>query len=596
MTESPKGPSLIRFATSLPGRHRVAFLVTGTATLITSVLDTIGLALVAPTVDIVTDTGTGVQDNKVVDWTRSAFDWFGIGFELRWLIIIILSITLIRAIAMLIQGWITTRFQARYEADLRSTGYRAIMNASWSFFLGQRSGDLSNMLMEESRRSAVAFGSLNGAVGALLNIIIYVALATLISWQLTLATIGATLALLLIYTVLTRIARTLGRRASEANSDLVSEIGEGMSGAKIIKSEALEGVMGERFDQVVVKRARVEELNGVNNGLFVSTAELAFIGLLLGGLVLATRVMDLPSSTVLVFVLLFFRIYQRVRAFQSTILQSTGFLPSVAVVDRITTEALASVESDEGKRFDRLQTGVVFEDVAFEYNPDARVLDGVSLEIPVGGTVALVGPSGVGKTSVIDLAIGLLNPTSGRVLVDDVPMDEYSRSSWRSQLAYVSQETILFHDSVARNIAWGLSDVTDEEIRAAAVRAEADEFIQTLPDGYDTVVGDRGMRVSGGQRQRIALARAFLRNAELLILDEATSELDSESEARIQRSLDELRGSQTVLMVAHRLSTVMTADVIYVFEDGKIAESGSAEELLAKKGLFYRYNEGVETP
>ena len=174
------------------------------------------------------------------------------------------------------------------------------------------------------------------------------------------------------------------------------------------------------------------------------------------------------------------------------------------------------------------------------------------------------------------------------MLVDGEPLESYDKNAWRSKLAYVSQETILFHDSVYRNIAWGREGATEAAVYEAARLAQADEFIRALPEGYATVIGDRGMRLSGGQRQRIALARALLRSPELLILDEATSELDAESETRIQAALEEVRGRTTVLMAAHRLSTITSADRIYVLEDGEIVESGTASELFAAEGAFHR--------
>jgi len=183
------------------------------------------------------------------------------------------------------------------------------------------------------------------------------------------------------------------------------------------------------------------------------------------------------------------------------------------------------------------------------------------------------------------------------VLVDGEPLESYDKNTWRSRIAYVPQETILFHDSVFGNITWGRENAAEAEVFEAARLAQADDFVRELPDGYDTVIGDRGMRLSGGQRQRIALARALLGKPELLILDEATSELDSEAETKIQAALEEVRGRTTILMAAHRLSTITSADRIYVLEDGEIVESGTAEELFAKEGAFHHfYQRARETP
>jgi ABC-type multidrug transport system fused ATPase/permease subunit len=201
--------------------------------------------------------------------------------------------------------------------------------------------------------------------------------------------------------------------------------------------------------------------------------------------------------------------------------------------------------------------------------------------------VAFVGPSGVGKTSVLDLTIGLLTPNSGTVSVDGHPLSYYDVRSWRSHVAYVAQDTVLFHDTIASNIAWGDENAIRDDIVQAAKLANAHEFIVKQPDGYDTVVGDRGTRISGGQRQRLALARALIRRPALLILDEATSELDTRSENLIKDALNDIRGTTTIMIVAHRYSTVGSADTIYLMEDGIVAESGNMTELLAKKGRFH---------
>ena len=577
---------MIKFAWGLPGRYRLGFLVTGSGAIVGSALDAAGLALVAPVVALIAGSSQDLADSQVVDWTRSILESVGLSFRLRSLVLLILGITAARSFTLLLMSWLTGRFVVRYEADTRSRAMHAVMRSSWPFFTHQRAGHVINTLIEEVNRTAAAYGTLNSAVGSLLNLLTYLVFAVFISWELTLATILATSVLFVIYGALSRVARLVGRLLSELGADMVSGINESISGAKILKSEGLEGQTLDHFDGIVNRRSRVQLLGMVNGGLFQSTAELGFIGLLLGGLVLGTRIFDLPSSTVLIFALIFFRIYQRLRSFQATILSASVSLPAVAVVDHFITEAEQSVEEGGSTKFQSLKSGITFDDVGFDYGNGRQILQGVTMEIPAGSTVALVGPSGIGKTTIIDLTIGLLRPTVGSVLVDGRPLDDYVVRSWRSQLAYVSQETILFHDTAFRNIAWGREGVSQEEVYDAAVNADADEFIRMLPEGYDTIIGDRGMRLSGGQRQRLALARALVRKPELLILDEATSELDGDSEARIQRAIENLHGETTVLMAAHRLSTIMTADQIVVLGDGTILEIGTSEELLTRGGAF----------
>jgi len=236
-------------------------------------------------------------------------------------------------------------------------------------------------------------------------------------------------------------------------------------------------------------------------------------------------------------------------------------------------------------------TGITFEDVDFEYEAGEPVLRGVSFDVPKGSVVALVGPSGGGKTTIVDLLGRFYDVTSGRVAIDDIDVRDLTLSSLRGAMGIVSQETVLFHDSVRANIAYGAAHATQDEVERAACAANAHDFIAGLPDGYDTVVGERGTRLSGGQRQRVAIARAILRDPPILVFDEATSALDAESERLVRGAVEHLLVGRTVLVIAHRLFTVQRADQIIVVDDGRIVERGDHDSLYAAGGLYRRLYE-----
>jgi ABC-type multidrug transport system fused ATPase/permease subunit len=229
---------------------------------------------------------------------------------------------------------------------------------------------------------------------------------------------------------------------------------------------------------------------------------------------------------------------------------------------------------------------IELDNVSFAYGADHPVLRQVSLSIPHGGSTAIVGASGVGKTTVIDLIMGLLRPDSGDVLVDGFSLRDVRLKDWRRQIGYVPQDASFFHATVAENIAWGFEGASREDIIEAAKLADADEFILGFPEGYDTIIGDRGMRMSGGQRQRLGLARAIVRKPSILVLDEATSALDAESEEKVQSAVERLTGTLTVLIVTHRLATVRGCGLIHVLDGGALIESGSWDELLGRRDKF----------
>lgn len=252
-------------------------------------------------------------------------------------------------------------------------------------------------------------------------------------------------------------------------------------------------------------------------------------------------------------------------------------------------------DAPDAKPLNIAQGNINFDNVVFHYTPEIIGINGVSLKVPAGKTAALVGVSGGGKSTLMNLLLRFYDTDSGTISIDGQNIKEVTMHSLRENMAFVPQESMLFDDTIKANIAYGKLGVTDEEIFTAAKNASADDFICAMPQGYDTVIGAHGVRLSGGQRQRIAIARAMLKNAPVLLLDEATSSLDNESERKIQQALQTLMQGRTTLVIAHRLSTIVNADVIYVIEGGKVIESGSHENLLAQRGKYYQlYADGFE--
>jgi ABC-type multidrug transport system fused ATPase/permease subunit len=325
----------------------------------------------------------------------------------------------------------------------------------------------------------------------------------------------------------------------------------------------------------------------------VALKEPASVLLVVGLIALQVTVFGDPIAPIFVALLLFHRGMQAVINTQTSWQRTMDRIGSVEMVDDEFEAVLANQEQSGTRRLDSLREGIELRNVHYAYNrEDGDVLRDISIDIPVNTTVALVGESGAGKSTLVDLLTLMLKPRTGRMLIDGVSHDEADLDSWRDQIGYVSQETVVFDDTVANNISLWRGDIEEdpalrERMIHAAERAHADHFIRDLPNGYQTVVGDRGVRLSGGQRQRLFVARELFKEPNLLLLDEATSDLDTASEQHIQDSIDALKGEVTVVIIAHRLSTVKNADRVYVLDEGQIIEEGSYRELQAREdGLF----------
>ena len=488
--------------------------------------------------------------------------------------------------------------------QLRCGILREVLRVSQGWLDRQDSGRLLHVLNHETSRANAAFAVLAGMFINLCMIGIFGVLLCLISWQLTLVTAGALLVISWVIRTLTWRARGLGDLAAAANARMTQRTVDLFAGLRLVRTFGREAHEAERFERSSEEVRRTFFSIDRVSSLVPPASEILTLLLLLGILASATPTPGALAGT-LAFLVLLYRLHPRVRQLD---------------LDRVTLSSLASAVEEvhalllpEGKTYltngsTRLTGGpweVRFEDVALRYETGTTpALGGVSFTIPARQTTALVGPSGAGKSSIISLLCRFYDSTAGRVTVDGTALTALDLPWWRSRLAVVSQEVHLFNASVAENIAYGKLDASRAEIEEAARRAHAYDFIAALPQGFDSPLGERGLRLSGGQRQRLALARAFIRDPEVLILDEATNALDLIAEQLVHDALQAFGGSRTVVIVAHRLSTIEHADHVVVLEAGQVAEQGTLSVLRASGGLYARleklqfrkHSAGVEAP
>ncbi|PIC64501.1 multidrug ABC transporter ATP-binding protein [Sporosarcina sp. P13] len=473
--------------------------------------------------------------------------------------------------------------------DIRQSLYGHLQKLGLRFYSNTRAGEVISRVINdvEQTKNFVMIGLMNVWLD-LATIVIAIAIMLTLDVELTLVTLIAFPFYAFSVKHFFGKLRKLTRKRSQALADVQSYLHERVAGVSIIKSFAIEDKEQERFDEVnnnFLDRALDHTRWNAKAFAVVNTITDVAPLLVIGYAGYQVINGSLSVGTMVAFIAFIERLYSPLRRLVNS---STSLTQSFASMDRVLdlmNEKYDVVDKENAKQLPPIDGEIQFDHVSFAYEEE-MVLNNISLKIRPGETVALVGMSGGGKSTIISLIPRFYDVTAGAIRVDGHDIRDVQVKSLRDQIGMVLQDSILFSDSVKSNILMGKPDATDEEVIVAAKAANAHDFITTLTEGYDTRVGERGVKLSGGQKQRIAIARVFLKNPALLILDEATSALDLESEALIQESLDRLAHERTTLIVAHRLSTITHADCIYVIDHGELKESGTHQELMSKDGVY----------
>lgn len=517
-------------------------------------------------------------------------------FMLKILPFLLVGVYLLKGLSRYGQSYLMAYIGQRVVMRVRSELYNHIQGMSLRFFQQRPSAELmSRVINDVDQLARLSSQTLVFSVRQICTLLALLFVVFYQDWRL--ATISL-LVLPLIGLLLVRIGqklRQVNRRKQERVAEMNTVLQEAFTGTKIVKAFGREAYESQRFNRVnrriydfLMKDVR---LNEMTSPLMEFIGAVGMAGALWygGSQVIAGRT---TPGTFFSFLAALMMLYGPIRKLSQI---SNGIQQAMASVDRVFEILDLSPEVTDKPGAVMLQTfrdTLRFDDVSFCYLPDPKlVLKHINLTIHKGEMIALVGMSGAGKSTFVDLIPRFHDVTEGRILIDGLDIREITLQSLRAQIGMVTQGTILFNDTIEHNIAYGRAEATKEEIRRAAQLAFAHDFIQEMPEGYETMIGERGVRLSGGQRQRIAIARAFLKDAPILILDEATSELDSESEFMLQKALANLLKGRTAIVIAHRLSTVINADRIVVFHQGEIVEIGRHEELLSRGGLYARLYE-----
>jgi len=521
------------------------------------------------------------------------------GAALRNVVLVLVAAMVIKNVLAYLASVSSVAIQENVVRDLRVRLFGHLQTLPLDFFQRTRGGQLlSRVINDTDAVKTVVTAALASLVQNVSLIVVYVAILVGLSWQLTLVALVCAPLLVLIVRPMVGRVRWRSREQADQRGELTSLVSELVGSIKLVRAYVAEAFEADRFRKLA-NRYRKGVLRAQRYALLTSPVSEVFAGAVIVlifavgtrlALGQAAVLQPLQPEVLIAFIAVALRLMSPVKSVAN---YPTTMAGALAAADRVFEVLdLASEEGDRpGEVPARFEQRIEYRGVSFSYNGQAPVLEGLDFEVRRGQVVAVVGPSGAGKTTLVDLLPRFYEPKRGTILMDGVPITRFTRTSLRGLMGIVSQETILLNDTVLANVSYGRSDFTLEQVQAAARAANAHDFVSQLPEGYRTLLGERGTRLSGGERQRIAIARALLRDPPILILDEATSALDMESERLVQEAIDRLMARRTTFVIAHRLATVQHADLILVLAEGRIVERGTHATLYAAGGLYRRLHD-----
>ncbi len=481
--------------------------------------------------------------------------------------------------------------------DMRMEIYNKILSLPLGFFSQERKGDIiARMSGDVQEVESSITGSLDMLIKNPILIVFYIGTLVFISWKLTLFVLVFAPLMMWLMGV---IGRNLKKKSTEAQalwSDTMSQVEETLGGLRVIKAFLAEKMMGTRFDKVTGamrrKNARVSTRQALAHPVseFLGTMMISIV-LCFGGYLIIKDDSFIDAPTFIFYMVILYSVIQPIKDLSRAAYNIPKGLASMERIDKILDAQNTIRETEGAKDITSFADAIRFDHVNFSYEAGRQILSDINLVIPKGKTIAIVGASGGGKSTLVDLIPRFYDVDSGRISIDGTDIREFKLDSLRALMGNVNQEPILFNDTIFNNIAFGVENATEEQVIEAAKIANAHEFIMEKEEGYQTNVGDRGCKLSGGQRQRISIARAVLKNPPILILDEATAALDTESERAVQEALERLMSNRTTVAIAHRLSTIKDADEIIVVDEGRIVERGRHDELIALGGYYKKLHD-----
>ena len=575
-----KGQALLRVAKYRPTLTVVIVFLGG----FVAMLEGIGLSFIYPIMEVAQGGEIEAQD-AIMSAFLTIYDVFGIPFTLGFLIIGIGSVMTIRFTSSFVVAWLRAVLQKEYERELRTNTFTRALDAEIGYFDERGSDDILNAIITETRYSGQVIKDAVVSLETLALTLVYLSIMFYIAPLMTVFALGLLGGITFFMRYVIEPAYTAGSRVAEANESVQQSVQAGTQGIRDVKlftlaEEVYSGFKGaiQQYTEssIDLERNKAALQNFYDLAAALSLFVLIYIGFSFSGLSL---------GALGIFLFAMFRLSPLVSRLNSQVYSLEGNISHLVRTQEFVDELETRTEDDGSRSIDEIEH-VQYDDVHFSYTDEEKVLRGLSFEVEKGEFVGFVGQSGAGKSTVVSLLSRMYRPDRGEIRANGVPIGEYDLNEWRSRIAFVRQKPFIFDDTLERNVTIGNRDATRQEVERVCEIAKVDEFLDDLPKGYDSKLGDDGVRLSGGQRQRVALARALLKDADFLVLDEATSDLDSNLEREVQAAIEEMDRDYAIVTIAHRLSTVKNADRIYTLEDGEIIEEGSHGELLADDGEY----------